>query len=691
MAGNSNKFSKFLRELKHRKTDRVIVAYAASAFAILQLVPILEDALSLPEWTTPFAIIILVIGFPIAAVFSWFFDITPGGIEKTRPYSEKNRQKIESQLRTWRGTTLVSIIVIIALISFNVVRSNINSSEIKRTEKSIAVLPFENLTPYEILPYNSDIITSIITTGLSEIKDLSVSPRRAVLEFRTKDRSIAEIARKLKVFFIVTGELVNSKDQVLVTVNLVRARKGKVISIWGNKFYFDPDGNIDELSEIPIEIAEKLKMAVSTEEKSRISKRPTLNTAAFLNYLEGTSYQDDAYNGSAYLTMGDSIFKDLSVEKSFDRALFFYDKAIKADSTFALAYAKRAITRSWGYRAGRFTAKDHMEKCRKDIEHAFRFDGDLTEALIAYGFYYYYFVKDFDKALEYFRKVSQKEPRNWQDKYYMALVLRARGKWDQSQALMAEVGKHKIQDPLLLTNIGLSYQAIHQYDTAIYYHDKAIDIMPGWSGPYQNKIQALLLRDGNTKEAEIVLDTAVNRTTGGMFPWVKITFDLYNGRFSDALLKAEVAGQSDFPDQGTRHLMLAEIHSYLNNIAMAREHYKNAFEFFNKKLSDNPDNPETLSLIGISAAGLNERTIAVEAGEKAVKLAESDYMVKKWRIRDLAQIYVMVREYDKALKLLEELLKNPSDFSTKLLQIDPVWRPIIKKPDYNKVLLKYSN
>ncbi len=93
---------------------------------------------------------------------------------------------------------------------------------------------------------------------------------------------------------------------------------------------------------------------LSAEEKSRIKKRPTVNTAAFFNYLEGTTYQDDAHNGYQFLSMKDSIFNDLSTAKSFNLAMFFYDKAIEADSTFALAYAKRAITRALGYKGGYF-------------------------------------------------------------------------------------------------------------------------------------------------------------------------------------------------------------------------------------------------------------------------------------------------------------------------------------------------
>jgi tetratricopeptide (TPR) repeat protein len=691
MADSSNRFSRFWLELKRRKTDRVMVMYAAVAFTIIQIAEPLKSGLSLPDWTTTFVIIVLIVGFPVAAIFSWFFDITPGGIEKTKPANGKERDRMKAQLRTWKEATMVSVMVIIALIIFNIARGNIKSSEIKRAEKTIAVLPFDNLTPNEILPWPTDVVTSIITTGLSEINVLQVCPRRMVLESSTKNRSISEIAKKLKVSFLVTGDLVNIKDLVLVNIILSSATKNKITTIWAHKYPFDPNGNITELNEIPIDIGNKLKIALSAEEKSRISKRPTLNTAAFLSYTEATVLQDDAYNGSNYLSMGDSIFMELSVAKSFDMAMYFYDKAIKADSTFALAYAKRAITRAWGYQANHFSAKDHMEKCRNDIEHAMKFDKNLTEAKIAYGFYYYYFVKDYNKALEYFREVSKMEPGNWQNNFYMALVLRAQGKWDQSQNLMREVVKYNPKDPLILTNIGLSYHELHQYDTAIYYQDRAIQRMHAWSAPYQNKIESLILRDGNTYKAETVLDTAENKTTGGFFPYIKIIIDLYNGKYKEALLKAETAGPSDFPDQGSKCLLFAEIYDNLKNTDMARGHYKSALEFYEKCLTDKPEDPEILSYIGISAAGVNDRLKALEAGQKAIKLAEFNYGEHISRIRDLAEIYVKLGDYNKSLILLEQLLENPSDISVKLLQIDPVWKPLQGKPAFKKMIEKYSS
>jgi len=690
MADSSNKFSRFLQELKRRKTDRVIVMYAAAAFAILQLADILQGGLSMPDWIMTLLIIIFAAGFPVVAIFSWFFDITPQGIEKTKPMTRIRRNKMEAQLRTWKETTMISVIVIIALIIFNIVRGNIQSSEIRTAAKTIAVLPFDNMVPNEIFPHNTNTIPALIISELRKIKVLQVTARWEVNEFVTQNKSVAEIAKKLDVSFLVTGEIINIKNIVLITVNLIKADRKKPRTIWTDEFSIDPNGNYSELLDIPIKIGNQLKILLSAEEKSRIKKKPTMNTAAFFNFLEGTTYQDDAHTGDQYLSMNDSIFNDLSTAKSFNLAMFFYDKAIEADSTFAIAYAKRAITRALGYRGGYFTAGDHMEKCLSDIKRALYLDKDLTEARIAYGFYYYYFAEDFIKALEYFREVSEREPYNCENNFYMAIVLRAMGEWEQSQAKIKQVVKYNFKNPLFLTNIGLSYQALHQYDTAIYFHDKAIERMPEWSPPYTNKIQALLSRDGNTIEAGVVLQTAVKRTTGGFFPYIEMILSLYSGRYQEALLKAEVADSSDFPDPGWRILLLADIHKNLNNHDLARSHYKSAFEYYTKLLAENPDDPEFLSLVGIAAAGLKERAKALEAGQNALDITRYNGLEKSDRMLDLANIYVVLGEYDKALDLIEELLKNPSSLSPGLLKLDPVWKPLSGRSRFKAILEKYT-
>ncbi len=690
MQNLSKRFSRFWLELKHRKTDRVLVVYAAAAFTIIQLVPTLQSALFLPDWTTTVVIIVLAVGFPISAILSWFYDISPGRIEKTKPLGEAKRPPVQKELRRWKSATLISVMIIIILVLFNIISSSIEASEIKQAEKTIAVLPFENHSSDIELSNIGEVLESIIISELHKISEFSVRQRSAVMEFRDNKKSSPEVARKLKVFFLITGELYKTRNHILLSLNLINAKKDKVV--WADHFVFTGENDIysEKINDIPVQIARNLLVSLSPETKRKIRNKPTSSAAAYMNYIQGNNKQEDAHNAHELVSTGDSIFKDVSASTSFNRAIEFYDKAIKEDSTFALAYAKRSITRSWGCNAGHFTSDTDRVKCWNDAQMAIKLNRELIEGWIAIGFYYYYFVQDYDKALEWFAKAGEKEPYNWESKYYPALVLRANGQWDQSQKLMRQVGKINPQDALILTNVGLSYDYLHQYDTAIYYHNKAIEAMPRWSGPYNNKIESLIARYGNTVEAKAVMDTALIYTSGYGIQKTRINLDLYNGKFNEALFIAGYVDPSKFYEQGERDLLFAKIYSCLNNESFALVYYKSALEFYSKKYAEDPKDFESLSLKGMAAAGLNDRLNAVRWGEIAVDSCGKHLFRIADRSVDLAQIYVMAKEYDKAISLIAKLLENASPLSTAKLQLDPVWKPLNNIPAYKQLIAKYS-
>jgi adenylate cyclase len=673
MAQNSNRFSRFWNELKRRKTDRVIVVYAAAAYAIIQVEPVLETAFHLPSWTSTLVIIIIAIGFPVAAVFSWFFDITPGGIEKTKPLKLSERQKIRTELRRWRWITMASIMVIIMLLFFNIISSGVRSSEIRRSEKSIAVVDFENLSPEAEMPFSGEVLASIIRTKLKQTEELNVSSGIILHGQMSKRMSPTELARKLNVFFIVNGDMAKIKNTILININLSN-KKGRLI--WAHEYLMSKEDDIEVLDNVPFEIVKKLKLDIAPEVKRKLNNRLTKSPAAYFNYIEGEAVQDLATEASRYITKGDSTFNDLRSARSFEKAISLYDKAIEQDSTFALAYVKRAITRSWGFNAGHFDARDNMDKCREDIESALRLNKDLLEAKVAYGFYYYYFCHDLDKALSYFADVSQADPKYWQCKFYMGLVYRAHGQWEESQKLMREVVKSNPLDALFTTNIGLSYHYLHKYDSAVIFHEKAIRLMPEWADAYQNKIEALIARDGNTEAAKAVLDTAELIIKNSYLDKNRILFDLYNGKFNDALSKATIAQPGEFFSNGEKYMILAEIYRNLKSRELSSNYYRLAYDFFRAKLDENPDMAEATSYLGIAAAGLHNKITAVEAGQKAIDLSSGNAMNMSISILDLAKIYVMTGEYINCINLLKQLLINPSMISYKVLLIDPVWEPL---------------
>lgn len=686
MAKISNKFSKFLQELKHRKTDRVIVTYAAAAFVILQLAEIFKSALSFPDWFSTFILIVLAIGFPVAAVFSWFFDITPGGIEKTRPVSERKKHVTEVQLKKWRSTTLISFIIIIALLLYNIA-SNTFGRGSGNKERSIAVEPFRCTDEEEELIRNGVVFTESINGALASIENINLHTWPTNLKYQGNEKSFKQIAKDLNVSFILKGTLDknNFSNKIILIVQLIKATSESLL--WGNNYVVEPElKNMNQIkNDITDNISKELNATLSEKERSRIIKKLSSNPEALRNYYEGNAVSQRIIFNT---TTGNKFFDALIDSKFFDNAITSFDLAISQDSTFALAYAKRAIIRSWAYHTGHVD-KSSIEKCRSDIEKAIELDPDLIDTKIALGFYSYYCTKDYQKALENFNYAHNQLPSNWQCIFYTALVHRAMGNWQKSQKLLAKVLEFNPQDPLVLTNIGLSYTYLHNYSSSIQYHNEAIKLKPDWTDSYDNKIDAMLLRDGITAEVKSVLDTA-EINTGDDFRKYRIILALYEGEFENALHEVELSEVADFDNRGEQLMVYATIYKYLNKDNVARNFYENAVSFYKLKLADDPENYFYLSSIGLAYAGLNRKTEAIEAGEKAVNSGMAHCIEIIDRMIDLAKIYVITGEYDRGIKQLENLLKTPSTISAELLKIDPVWLPLRNNSEFEKLLLNYS-
>jgi tetratricopeptide (TPR) repeat protein len=319
-------------------------------------------------------------------------------------------------------------------------------------------------------------------------------------------------------------------------------------------------------------------------------------------------------------------------------------------------------------------------------------DKDLPDAQIAYGFYYYYCKKDYLNALRSFTTASVMEPENCLPLFYMAIVYRKMGEWDMSQNLMHRVMENNPQEPLYLTNIGLSFTYLHNYDTALIYHQKAIDLNPEWPASYANKIETLVLKYGNTTEARKVLDSLENHAPE-RYNEIKIILDIYDRMYDQAFSEADNSSQDDFVIKGNKYLYLAKISNLLNNKVNAEKYYDAALAVLNLDVSRDSTNAEIHGLIGIANAGKGNKELAIAEGKKAIaltildknKLDESDMIV------NLAKIYLMLGLTDEALSNIEYSLKNPSLLSAKLLAIDPVWKPLANYPEFKTLIAKYNH
>ena len=216
----------------------------------------------------------------------------------------------------------------------------------------------------------------------------------------------------------------------------------------------------------------------------------------------------------------------------------------------------------------------------------------------------------------------------------------------------------------------------------------AIKIMPNWYAPYINKVNTLILKNGRTKEARIVIDTVVKKT-GYRFQTLNILFDIYDNRYNEALIKTELSDPSEFSDHGDNLLLYALIHSHLDHTDLAKAYYDSARVFYIRKLQEDHENSSTYRQIGYAYAGLKDLENAANAGEKAVQLT-TDVLDRNDMQIDLARIYMIAGDYKNSLKQVVELLKMPTNISIKLLLLDPVWKPINDTPEFKKIIQDYS-
>jgi tetratricopeptide (TPR) repeat protein len=581
-----------------------------------------------------------------------------------------SRKKLKRRLSFYLIPLLLLLMAVIIYRSFY----------LKNREKTLAIIPLRIPDNDTLLKNDGDYFIEAMNDKLNMIKSISLKPTISTMQFRNTEKPLDRIRKELKTNYLIDGNIRRDGDKIKIWIELSAARSKKML--WSKTYTWDKNLVHMITLEVIGAIDTNLDIRLTPEEERRIRTEPSKFPIANLNYISANAILKDAW---FYINYGDKLLDSTS----FKSAIETYDKVIKEDSMFAIAYAKRATAIAWGIFDKQLDTPN-LVKCRSDINKALSLDKNLAETQIALGFYYYYCEVDFDKALFYFTRAADMAPGNYQPLYYQALVYRKLGKWKESQALINRVIHFDPQEALFLTNIGLSFTFLHKYDSALIYHQKAIDLVPGWPAAYKNKIQALLLKTGKTCEARALLDEAIRKTGDNMMK-ERILLDIFDKNYDGALHKAEESRPGDFMVSGSRFLNLAAISSLLGKPSDAKSYYDSALVILNAESVKDPLNYQIHSLTGIALAALGNKSAAVAEGEKAITLAEKNKMDESEMKINLARIYTLAGDYDNAIVTIAYLLNNPSCLSKRMLQLDPRWKPLMENPEYKEMIRKYSN
>ena len=388
-----NKLSQFWQELKRRNVVRVITIYAGAAFVIIELINNITEPLRLPEWTPTLVIVLLAIGFPIVMISSWIYDIHPeGGIVKTEPIENVKSEEIPASSNSWKIASYISFVVIVGLVALNIFGGKRSAKIDESLAKSIAVLPFNNLS---MDPEQEPMclgLTHEIINHLFKIESFDkVISFTTVMNYRDPERNTPEVAEELGVNYILEGTYKKIGDQLRVSAELIDAHSDS--HIWQRNYDTDYEEIISLQAEIALRIAEQLGTYISGTTIELIKKIPTSNQRAY-ELMKQSEFQLSQYNLSAWV---------------LDSAL----KAIELDPDYADAYAFVGVylmfTGSFG---GDLDIRSATLKAMPYLIKALELNPDLSSAHFGLGTLYLWSNWDYIRAEEEYLKSIHLEPNN---------------------------------------------------------------------------------------------------------------------------------------------------------------------------------------------------------------------------------------------------------------------------------------
>src|SRR5881392_108277 len=657
--------SGFFEELKRRKVYRVAAAYIIAAGFIIQIGSAVFPAWELPNWTLRLVVVLLLMGFPIALILAWAYDVTPQGIRIT-PGSHRRRNLL---------MLIASGIIISAGAGFFL----LPRASGRNVDKSIAVLPFQSLSDEKENAYFAEGIQDDILMNLSKIGDLKVISRTSVMSYRDAGvRSAREIGKALGVATLLEGSVRRIGNRVRVNVQLIDASNDE--HIWAE----DYDRDLTDVFAIQTDLAQKIASALqaklSPNEKEQLDRQPTKDPNAYLLFIQ-------AHN---YANRPDHLRDDsLKAEELFEQA-------IKLDPKFAAAFAGLSMVESWIFHSFEPTPA-RREKARLNADESLRLQPNLPEGHLALGFSYYYGDRDYERAFAEFEIAKRDLPNEAQAYMAIGAIQRRQGKWAESTANLEKAAALDPKNVGILCNLGYSYMAQRNFEAADKIFDRAIVAEPQSLQAAGMKAAVAVLSTGDLGAVEKQFSSVPPAADPeGLITWLRVGILTLERKFPEALQVVQQFRGETLATATTapcpKALLEGMLYRYQGDNEKARITFEHARIVADKLVREAPQDSSRHGLLGLVLAALGQKEEAINEGKRAVELLpeSQDAFDGPQGTASLAQIYAWTGESDEAFRLLDHLLRIPNGLTIPMLKLDPVWDPLRKDPRCQALIDKYA-
>src|SRR5881398_3632456 len=599
----------------------------------------------------------------------------------TLPRKLETVRKRRARVR-WAEVAVALLVLAAIIAAFVLLLRRPARSALAIVEKSIAVLPFENLSRDPDNAYFADGIQDEILTRLAKIADLKVISRTSTQHYKSAPENLPEIARQLSVAHILEGSVQKSGDAVRVNVQLIKAATDS--HLWADTFDRKLTDIFSAESDIAKAVADQLRAKLTGEEEQVIAAKPTDNPEAYDAYLRGLAYTLKTSNNPA---------NTLAAQK-------YLREAVRLDPKFALAWALLSNVDARGYLVGSLQPTVALrEEARQAAETAFTLQSNLGEAILAKGYYHYACLKDYDVALRYFEQARQFLPNSSRIPEFLAYVTRRQGEWARSDSYFNEAERLDPHNVWLLTNHAFSYSVLRRFPEALRKFDQVLNIIPDDVDTLAYKA-AILQAEGDLPRAAALLaplrpnadHTSALETQAYQAILERRPAQIIS-RLKEILAKPDPA--LGYHNGGLR-FWLGWAQHIAGDHAAAQESWRRArseLELFLKEQTENYDLIGDLALTNMSL-GDKEAALALSERGIAALPIEKDAANGAGPIETLARVAAQTGEPDRAIAALQQLLSMPGTgalekympLTPALLRLDPMFDPLRNDPRFQKLV-----
>jgi len=664
----------FFSELKRRNVYKVAITYAVVAWLLVQVGSILFPTFEVPSWVMKVYVTAIAVGFPVALVMAWAFELTPQGLKRTEAADA-------AQEHSARGGWIAVIVITTALSLGLFLLGRYTASQAAprergvATQRSVAVLPFENLSDDKSNAYFATGIQDEILTRLARLNELKVISRTSTAQYQSKPANPGEIGKQLGVAHLLEGSVQKVGEQVRVNVQLINAQNDA--HVWADTY----DRKLTDIfaveTEIAKSIAEQLQARLTGHEQEALALKPTSNPEAYDAYLRGLAAESES----------------LLTVYPFQKAISFYKRAIKLDPDFAIAWAR--LSRMYSLLYGSFG--DRLGDAKGALERAQALQPNAPETLLALGYYQNDELREYEHARKTFLRVATLLPGNSEVPASLASIARRQGQWDKvtdysEQALVLDP-----RNPELLVRVAFNYGDQRQFEIARSFLDRALQIRPDDVETKAAKAAMYQAQDKLT-EADKYLAEVNALTPSYEAVGAKVTQLRLERKNDEAvqLLKTRI-GQFEFGsyiEEAVFGYFLAFAQHVAGNKAAAQATAAQTRDRLVQLTREQPDNDWLAVILSQTYAIAGDKNAAWKEAERVKRITSSlaDVAVGPFADENMAVVATLSGEKSRAIELLSHLARISYSgwlygypVTPAALRLDPIWDPLRGDPAFQKL------